>query len=56
LFCLGGAVVLALIDALSETYSLELGPLGLLLGTGTILLGVEGVRKAAERLVNGSGG
>lgn len=30
-----------IIDATSATYSMELGPMGLLLGTGAVLLGVE---------------
>ena len=44
-----GVLFLALIDAMSDTYSFELGPMGLMLGTGTILLGVEAVRK----IING---
>ena len=40
-----GVLLLALIDSVSDTYSFELGPMGLMLGTGTILLGVEAVRK-----------
>lgn len=33
--------LLAVIDAMSAQYVLELGPMGLMLGTGTVLLGVE---------------
>lgn len=40
-----GVLLLAFVDAISDTYSFELGPMGLMLGTGTILLGVEAVRK-----------
>lgn len=45
--------VLAIIDAISDSYSLELGPMALMLGTGTVLLGVEGIRKATDRIING---
>jgi hypothetical protein len=45
--------ILSVIDALSPNYAFELGPMALMLGTGTVLLGVEGVRKVAERIVNG---
>ena len=44
--------VLAVIDAISEVYTLELGPMALMLGTGTVLLGVEGLRKAADTIAN----
>lgn len=53
LFCILIAGVLAVIDAVSEAYTLELGPMALLLGTGGVLLGVEGIRKAADRIANG---
>ena len=45
--------VLAVIDAMSAAYVLELGPMALMLGTGTVLLGVEGIRKATDRIING---
>ena len=51
LFLLVG--ILATIDALSSEYAFELGPMALMLGTGTVLLGVEGIRKAADRIING---
>jgi hypothetical protein len=47
--------ILAIVDAVSLDYAFELGPMGLMLGTGTVLLGVEGIRKAAERIVGGGG-
>lgn len=40
-----GVLCLAFIDAISDSYSFELGPMGLMLGTGTLLLGVEVARK-----------
>lgn len=45
--------VLAIIDSMRNDYILELGPMALMLGTGTVLLGVEGLRQAADRIVNG---
>lgn len=45
--------ILSVIDAISPTYALELGPMALMLGTGTVLLGVEGIRKVADRIING---
>lgn len=45
--------ILSVIDAVSDAYALELGPMALMLGTGTVLLGVEGIRKAADRIING---
>lgn len=53
LFCIVTAGVLAVIDAVSEVYTLELGPMALLLGTGGVLLGVEGIRRATDRMING---
>lgn len=53
LFCFILVGVLAVIDALSLDYALELGPMGLLIGTGAVLLGVEGVRKAVDKFTNG---
>ena len=50
LFCLFLVGILAVIDAMSESYVLELGPMALLLGTGGTLLGIEVVRKAADRI------
>ena len=52
LLCILTLGVLAVIDAMSEAYTLELGFAALLLGTGTVLLGAEGLRKAANRIVN----
>lgn len=40
-----GAVVLLLVDALSRDYSVDSIVLGLILGTGVVLLGVEAGRK-----------
>ena len=37
--------VLAVIDAISDTFSLDSVQLGLFLGTAALLLGVEGVRR-----------
>lgn len=45
LILISGVLILAIIDAMSDTYSFELGPMGLMLGTGTILLGVEAIRR-----------
>ena len=45
--------ILAVIDAISTIYVLELGPMALMLGTGTVLLGVEGIRKVSDRIING---
>lgn len=42
LYALAGALLV--IDAFT-TFDLDIGRLGLILGTGTILLGVEGLRK-----------
>ncbi len=50
LFLLVG--ILAVIDALSDSYSFELGPMGLMLGTGTILLGVNVAKTFVERIVS----
>ena len=51
---LGAVVTLAVIDALSDTYALELGPMMLMLGTGTVLLGVEISGVISRVLRNGS--
>ena len=40
-----GAIVLLLVDALSRDYSVDSIVLGLILGTGVVLLGVEAGRK-----------
>jgi hypothetical protein len=45
LLLIGLVVVLALIDAISIDYSVDSIQLGLLLGTGLVLLGVEAGRK-----------
>jgi hypothetical protein len=45
LMLIGLVIVLALIDALSFDYSVDSIQLGLLLGTGLVLLGVEAGRK-----------
>lgn len=45
LMLIGLVIVLALIDAVSDTYSVDSIQLGLLLGTGLVLLGVEAGRK-----------
>lgn len=45
--------ILSVIDAMSDSYVLELGPMALMLGTGAVLLGVEGVRKITDRIING---
>ena len=42
------AAVLMLIDAFT-TFDLDIGRLGLILGTGTVVLGVEGLRRYIER-------
>jgi hypothetical protein len=42
---IGLVIALALIDALSFDYSVDSIQLGLLLGTGLVLLGVEAGRK-----------
>lgn len=44
-----GVLILSLIDSVSTDWTFEIGPMGLMLGTGTILLGVEAVRK----IING---
>lgn len=43
--CLGGAVFLMILDAIRADYSADTIQLGLLLGTGLVLLGVEAGRK-----------
>lgn len=45
LMLIGLVIVLALIDAVSADYSVDSIQLGLLLGTGLVLLGVEAGRK-----------
>lgn len=45
--------VLSVIDSMRNDYILELGPMALMLGTGTVLLGVEGLRQAADRIISG---
>ena len=45
LFLIGLVGVLALIDAMRPDYQLEAFPLFLMLGTGALLLGVEGIRR-----------
>jgi hypothetical protein len=45
LLLIGLVVALALIDAISVEYSVDSIQLGLLLGTGLVLLGVEAGRK-----------
>jgi hypothetical protein len=45
LMLIGLVIALALIDALSFDYSVDSIQLGLLLGTGLVLLGVEAGRK-----------
>jgi hypothetical protein len=45
LLLIGLVVILALIDAVSIDYSVDSIQLGLLLGTGLVLLGVEAGRK-----------
>jgi hypothetical protein len=45
LMLIGLVIALALIDALSPHYSVDSIQLGLLLGTGLVLLGVEAGRK-----------
>lgn len=45
LLLIGLVVALALIDAISTEYSVDSIQLGLLLGTGLVLLGVEAGRK-----------
>lgn len=42
---IGAAIILMLIDSLSRDYSLDSIQLGLMLGTGSVLLGVEAIRK-----------
>lgn len=46
--CFALSAVLMLIDAFSE-FDLDIGRLGLICGTGTVLLGVEGLRKVIDR-------
>lgn len=43
--CLGGALLLMLIDAIRPDYATDTIQLGLLFGTGLVLLGVEAGRK-----------
>lgn len=43
LFVIAG--LLALLDAILPDYSIDSIPFGLLLGTGSLLLGVEGIRR-----------
>lgn len=45
LLLIGLVIALALIDAISADYSVDSIQLGLLLGTGLVLLGVEAGRK-----------
>lgn len=45
LLLIATVVALALIDAISIDYSVDSIQLGLLLGTGSVLLGVEAIRK-----------
>ena len=45
LFLLGLVGILALVDAFRSDYQLESFPLFLMLGTGALLLGVEGIRR-----------
>ena len=45
-----GVILLTLIDAWSDKYTFEIGPMFLMLGTGSVLLGVEAIR----RIINGS--
>jgi hypothetical protein len=45
LMLIGAAILLMLIDSLSRDYSLDSIQLGLMLGTGSVLLGVEAIRK-----------
>jgi hypothetical protein len=45
LILIGLAAVLMVIDALSVDYSVDSIQLGLILGTGSVLLGVEAIRK-----------
>jgi len=42
--CFALAAALMLIDAFTE-FDLDIGRLGLILGTGTVVLGVEGLRR-----------
>lgn len=48
---IGGAVILAIFDAVSDHYQLDSIQLGLMLGTGLLFLGVE----AGKRLIGGGG-
>lgn len=48
---IGLIAVLAVIDAISDTYSVDTIQMGLLLGTGMLLLGIE----AGRRLLGGGG-
>lgn len=48
---IGLIAVLAVIDAMSDTYSVDTIQMGLLLGTGMLLLGIE----AGRRLLGGGG-
>jgi hypothetical protein len=43
--CLGGAILLMVLDAIFTHYSTDTIQIGLLLGTGLVLLGVEAGRK-----------
>jgi hypothetical protein len=45
LLLIGLVVILAIIDAISIEYSVDSIQLGLILGTGSVLLGVEAIRK-----------
>jgi hypothetical protein len=45
LFLIGLVGILALVDAFRPDYQLESFPLFLILGTGALLLGVEGIRR-----------
>ena len=45
LFLIGLVGILAMVDAFRPDYQLEAFPLFLMLGTGALLLGVEGIRR-----------
>lgn len=47
---------LAIIDAFSQDYAFDLGPMFAMLGTGGVLLGVEGIREVARKIVSGDDG
>jgi hypothetical protein len=49
LIMVGLVVILAIIDAMSETFTLDTIQFGLLLGTGLLFLGVD----AGKRLIGG---